>query len=359
MINWTEKSVLETLKSWINHPEESGLAEACRLTIEQGYFTSNDVDHAVKQFRIRIENGDIQKWMETLRSQSLTVESACSTVLCLHAGNLPMVGLQDVIAVLLARKHYFGKLSRKDPYLLSSFLNYFQNNHPGCEQYVRFDTNLHTFAGVKADAWLFSGSQASLYEVRETLETDQMVKKGAESLIRTAYFSVAVLDDEPKTDDLKDLTEAILRYQGNGCRSVGVVYCNLPVRNVINRLKPLSDEWMKMNQTEFGPLNSLKWRYAFNSAVGISQCWIGNSLLQEGVPVIGHHQIIYWQPRDRLVEQIRQFGGGIQQVYITGELDRSIKDIEAGKIDDLKHAQAPLLFWKPDGVDTLEWLLKH
>jgi len=357
MVNWTEKSVVETLKSWIHNPEESGLAEACRLTIEQGYFTSSDVDHAVKQVRFSIDNGDIQKWIK--QSQPLTSESVCSTVLCLHAGNLPMVGLQDVIAVFLARKYYVGKLSRKDPYLLSSFLKYFQKNHPGCEQYVRFDTKLQAFAGIMADVWLFSGSQTSLSEVRDALETYQLVKKNAESLIRTAYFSVAVLDDEPKTDELKDLMEAILRYQGNGCRSVGVVYCNQPLRNAIKTVQPLSDAWMKTNQTEFGPLNSLKWRYAFNSAVGISQCWIGNALLQEGIPVIGHHQIIYWQHKDRLAEQIRQFGGGIQQLYVTGELDRSNIDIEVGKMDDLKNAQAPPLFWKPDGVDTLEWLMKH
>jgi hypothetical protein len=48
-----------------------------------------------------------------------------------------------------------------------------------------------------------------------------------------------------------------------------------------------------------------------------------------------------------------------QQLYVTGELDRSNIDIEVGKMDDLKNAQAPPLFWKPDGVDTLEWLMKH
>jgi len=346
----------EVLEEVINLWLESGdLRVAIEKTVESRLFSRQDVTFAIEHLKKTIERGDLRKWVEMNKE----IESFKDTriVLCLHAGNLPLVGFQDMLAVLVSGAIYAGKISKKDPYLLESFLNLLKRTQPVFAKQIRYSTELSNFAGLCADYWMFAGSEDSLSEIKYTLESLRIVKPDSESLLRVAHFSVVVLRSSVKETDIVDLVEAISRYDGKGCRSVALVYSDIDLSNISNELYNIGKHWLSKNGSHFNPEALLKWRYAYNSAVNIDQVWVGNALVQIGHPVVGHNQHVYWQSRKFLYDQLIQFGKGVQQIYVCKNHDLTETELFSNKKDYLRNSQTPELYWKPDGIDPLEWIL--
>jgi hypothetical protein len=344
------------LKSWLFNPDLSGLSVAVRRTVEENYFHSDDIQFAINHLKVVVDRGDFRIWVEKNRVESKS-QLSDDKVLCLHAGNLPMVGLQDTIAVLLSGLVYGGKISRKDPHLIPSFLMHLINQFPEFESRIKTSTELNDFRDFGAHYWLFAGDESSLNEIKSILLTKNITHSNAESLQRVAHFSIAILPKIVIPSSLQDLVESILRYDGKGCRSVAIVYSDSSLLEVSSELNLIGKRWLNRSRRQFDPQSTLKWKYAYNAAIGINQVWVGNALLQEGIPVIGHNQHIFWQPLDKMADHISLFGKGIQQVYSV-ELGNTLSpELFQNRFDYLRNSQAPSLYWTPDGVDPLEWIL--
>ena len=120
--------------------EQSGMQTAIQQSISGTNFTSADIHFQLSSIKSRLEAGDLIRWVEQCygekdqqlgqteqndqEEQQVDQPLEQAHVLCIHAGNLPLVGLQDAIAVLLSGHNYAGKISRKDPYLLVSILKW-------------------------------------------------------------------------------------------------------------------------------------------------------------------------------------------------------------------------------------------
>lgn len=343
--------VEKAVNSWLESDE---LNNAIQRTIESSLFTLSDVQNSVRHLRNAIQRGDLQTWIK-LNERSVKNLSDC-TILCLHAGNLPLVGLQDALAVIISGASYAGKISKKDPFLLESFLNHLINSSPKIASQIRFSTELTDFAGLEAHYWMFAGSENSLAGIKSTLESHEIIKSGSESLLRTAHFSMAVLGTSFNNLDLVDLVESVLRYDGKGCRSVAVVYSDVELKTVADELEKIGKEWLNSNDRDFNPSVYLRWRFAYNATIGVDQVWVGNALIQSGNPVIGHNQQVSWQSLEKLSEQLHQFGSGVQQIYLCGDNSSFYKELFDEKKDYLKNSQSPPLYWRPDGIDPLEWI---
>lgn len=387
------QSLEDVVIDWLHNPD-SGLIESAERTIESGLFSKSDVLFTIGHFRRVIRRGSMTEWYKRITVDSPHHQPARHEVLCLHAGNLPMVGLQDVLAVLISGCEYYGKLSGKDPFLIDSLLQFLKNNGVGNVQ--SWSTDLSDFAGLGARKWMFAGSEDSLEQLQARLVGDGIIAEGADSLLRTAHFSVAIVT-EVNDSILSDLAEAMFRYQGKGCRSVAVVYCEKTLGQVEEQLAPIIDKWFQKNAV-FRPGNKIAdLRHAYNMAVGIPSVRIGGFVIQEGVVSIDHPEIIFWQRNKSLSDIVNEFGNGLQQIYIGGTVDTThvqadigtrittsclesnetgfhtetvadqakVRDYDSKKtgradlLDRLENAQEPALDWKPDGMDVLKWLLTH
>jgi hypothetical protein len=122
-LSWLEKHIEDirpATEKWLDH-ENSSLQKAIRQTVDEGLFSQHDIEFQLSVLRENIANGDIREWVN--RSELSDEQNAKGQkVLCLHAGNLPLVGFQTALGTILSGAEYYGKLSRKDPYLLASFL---------------------------------------------------------------------------------------------------------------------------------------------------------------------------------------------------------------------------------------------
>lgn len=331
------------LERWLagrSHPA-APLYEAIRKTVDEGRFPPADVHFALDHLSESLGQGALGRWLNDSLSQPDTYPQN-DTVLCLHAGNLPLVGFQDVLAVLLSGAGYAGKLSRKDPWLIASFIQVLSELYADVP--VQVTTDLSTFRGHSFSRWMFAGSRENLDSVTHRMLAMGIIAQDASVLPRTAHFSVAYL---PQWDDtqLPDLVEGILRYDGKGCRSVAIVYTNIPLEQVAKKLQDEAAGWMKRNREIPDPGPYVRFRKAYNDAAGIPCVGIGNHLIQEGHAVPDHPEIVYWQPARDIHEPRLTFAEALQEVY--GE-----------KATPLQQAQRPPVDWRPDGVNPLSWLLR-
>ncbi|MAO65955.1 MAG: hypothetical protein CL666_13255 [Balneola sp.] len=337
--------ITQTLKNWLE-PNNQALQEAIEKTVSEGLFSKQDIQHQLSVLRGNVENGEIQKWANRA---GLTDQKNAKgkKVLCLHAGNLPLVGFQTALGVILSGADYYGKLSRKDPYLLGSFLR--EIEQIGIEQEIQYTTDLHDFQNLNADHIVFAGSEASVPQVEQEVKKLGAAKEKAEYLIRTAKFSIAYLEDW--NEEVKnDLVESMLRYGGKGCRSVAVVVATFTLDEVKEELSSAIQKFWKDNPQQQKPAPELKYQFAYNEGIQRNQLWLEDFLIQETdeLPETDFTVNCVKGDEAKVRELKAQFGTKVQSVYTT---ETEISGLET---EELAKAQSPPLWWKPDGVDVVE-----
>lgn len=348
-------TLIEAAENWLSD-DNLYLKDAINRTVREGYFSFEDVNYTIKAIKESISKSAIEEWAEQAGLDDKRNASP-QNVLCLHAGNLPLVGFQDAFATLLSGARYTGKVSRKDPYLLPTFLNEVKKTDLWSDRDVQWTHRLDDFEGMPHDAIIFAGSESSVPGVKEAIDDLNLAKTDAEFLIRTAHFSMAYLDRKDE-QTMNNLTEAIFRYGGKGCRSVAIVVSPFSLiefkEELTNHAKSF---WFENPQHEY-PSPKLKQQFAYNEAVKRPQVWLEYFLLQEGGVELDQDFVCYWVQGDESIaaELADEYKEELQSVYITHP------DIEVPgwqkRTEYLSDAQQPPISWKPDGVDTLEWLVE-
>lgn len=342
--------VTRAAEKWLQ-ADNQALKRAIDQTIEEGLFGVEDIEHQLRVLRENVYAGQIEEWAGKA-GLSGTRNVKGKKVLCLHAGNLPLVGFQTALGTLLSGADYFGKLSRKDPYLLASFLE--EVKKAGLSQSVEYSTDLNHFKNLGADMVVFAGSQESVPQVKAEIKKLKAAKTDAEYLIRTAKFSIAYID-EWDAGIARELAEAMLRYGGNGCRSVAVVVTGFGLKEAEEELARAIKSFWEENPQHKEPGPGLKYQFAYNKAVGRPQIWLDNFLIQETQETPKTEFTVNWVNGDEeKVKELRMnFGEVIQSVYTTG-----VK-IEGLETEPLSQAQQPPLWWKPDGMDIIQSLCEE
>lgn len=288
---------------------------------------------------------DVRSAMREARSKTplakilpRTSHVAPCTVLCLHAGNLPLVGWHDVVSVHRAGCKYVGKLSRKDPHLGEWIREWMPE--------ARIATELDDFSGLRADAVLFSGSSDSVPAVLERLKDIRAVHENTRYLIRTAHTSMAWVDSLDQ-ETLQNLAEGIARYDGQGCRSVRYIYSTYSFEDakqaLLDASKSFSDRELFLRN---------QYRSAYLKSIGKEVIKVGKLIVTDVDPLWDDDDIVIWKQADReeLMRHADELGSGLQQLYHTKEI------ITGGRWEPLSRAQKPGVDWHPDGVDVVQWL---
>lgn len=397
------EQICDGVASWLEN--EGGMLErAVERTIDEGLFQRNDVQYMIDQARITVTKTALSKWAEREMKVNPRTEPPPSegktkpkkqTVLCLHAGNLPMVGLQDVIATLLSGSCYFGKLSGKDPWLLDSLLHILQKRFP--DQVRQWSARMEDLQGIRADKVLFAGSQASVQPVLEKVIALHLVRTGGKVslheaasgaktnaapgpdtgtgmnsifLHRTARLSMAWLTgaDTPLATTLaRQLAGAMLRYEGKGCRSVAVVVAPLTLEECAGPMVGALEEYVKKNpfSRRSGP-GTHYWK-SYLKSMGRPVYQSGPVLITDDFDMAGKEDVICWVKGNAgtVARMADRFGPQLQHVYLAASPPNE-KSPSANHSRVIRHphirfaslsgAQSPPIDWQPDGVDVLRWL---
>lgn len=353
----TEKQIaalLEATQNWLRKDNEY-LSVAIQRTVEEGYFSFEDVRHSLLVLKDAVNETAVREWIN--RSGLGKKHNASGqNVLCLHAGNIPLVGFQDAFAAILSGSRYYGKISRKDPYLLPTFLNELKKLDYFSGEDIQWVHNLPDLEGLQAHSLVFAGSEESVPGVKKAIRELEIETPDTRYLIRTAHFSIAYLDSQD-SKHMKDLVEGIFRYGGKGCRSVAVVVSPYSLDSIKCELTDYIESFWLDNPQHEEPSHKLVYQHAYNKAIERPQAWLDRFLLQEGGLEMDQDFICYWVEGDeeKTAELAARYGEQIQTVYITRP-DVTIPGFDK-KVEFLSDVQSPPLYWRPDGVDTLKWLI--
>ena len=296
------------------------------------WFTPENVRMAVSAVARVLDTDNLNKWCASY--PQLKEESKPLKAGVIMAGNIPLAGFHDFIAVLITGNGIIAKTSAKDKdliVLISDIL---------CKVNQEFSGRIEITDGAISgfDAVIATGSDNSsrYFEYYFGMYPN---------IIRKNRNSIAFIDGSESDDELKALGTDIFSYFGLGCRNVSKIYVPEGYD-----LKKMISCWSSFS----GIINHNKYanNYDYHKAVFLvnKEKFIdaGYLLLREHAGLSSPVAVLYYEfyrTPDKFRQQIQYMTDKIQ--CIVGH-----DGVPFGK------AQMPFLWDYADGVDTIEFLLK-
>ncbi|MDX1545486.1 MAG: acyl-CoA reductase [Rhodothermales bacterium] len=338
-------AVVRAARAW-RDPAYPPRAEAVARTLEApNRFTEEALAFAINQQMNLLRPRALQAWVDGRQA------SAPCTVGVLNAGNLPLVGLQDLLAVLLTGHRYYGAVSSKSPFLLPAFV----------EEVRRHDAALPArFAEVEgvfeeADAVIATGSDETRGWAEAACERHGIPP--ARRLLRGHRYAVAVIDGHETEDELEGLAEDVLLHEGLGCRNVALVFApdGLAPDALLEALAHFRAVFPPHPETP----GSLAMQKAFLAAVEQPHAH-GDGLeflVSKGVAEVQPPGHLRWtgytdleEVRAWLEARAEQLQLVVAREAVGRRLAAPVATVPPGD------AQRPPLDWRPDGIDPVDFL---
>ncbi len=174
-----------------------------------GWFIRENLSFAMKQWSLALTREHLLEWLSGYDTRHITPKR----VAVIMAGNIPLVGFHDFLAVLLLGHSVVVKQSSNDRHLLPYLSKYLEYAEPTLKGRISItEDRLENFDAVIATG---SDNTARYFEY-------YFGKKP--NIIRRNRNSVAVLTGKETPEELKALGEDIFRYFGLGCRNVSKIF---------------------------------------------------------------------------------------------------------------------------------------
>ena len=209
-----------------NNPEYFPFVEAIeKATIENGWFRWEECIYAISCWGKALEKLNIENW---LAPYALTENQSTKTIALVLAGNLPMVGFHDILAVWITGNIALIKCASKDKVLIPFIIN----KNPQLKSMSLFsEEKLKNFDAVIATGSNNSARYFDYYFAKYP------------SLIRKNRNGVAILNGKETKSELEDLGRDMLQYFGLGCRNVAKLYLpnGFDLNRIFSGIYPLSN----------------------------------------------------------------------------------------------------------------------
>jgi hypothetical protein len=311
----------------------SGLLEVINNQhFKNEWFTIKNTRMAVSAIAEELTFDNLTKWCSAYPQLNDQIEPVNIGVVM--AGNIPLAGFHDFLAVLISGNNLIAKTSSKDPELISYIAKIVIRINSSFKEKISFTVS--TLTGF--DAVIATGSDNS------SRYFDYYFGKYPH-IIRKNRNSIAIIDGNETDAELKSLGTDIFSYFGLGCRNVSKIY--LPKGYDLHKM---IRNWDTFSEN----INNVKYanNYDFNKAVYLVNKEIfhdtGYLLLKEDRGLSSPVSVLFYEFYDSqtaVKQQIDLLKEKIQCVV-------SRHDLPFGK------AQSPHLWDYADGIDTIEFLLK-
>lgn len=316
--------------------------DAVELTLEaDNRYTEAAIAFAVNQQMSLLTEGALTSWQSELGWND------AETIGVLNPGNIPLVELQDFVAVLLSGRAYVGTVSSKSPALFPAFVADVLEHCPSIR------ANLADLDEVIAssDRLIAAGTDETMHDVRAMLE--DAGKDVLKCWFRGHRTSIAILDGRETEDDLVCLAEDVLLHEGLGCRNVSLVFApeSMPIDPVLDAFAAFRGLFEAHEST----LGVLRMQQAFLGALNVPHAFADDHqfLISRGAAEPQQPGHLRWVPvgkQDEAESWLRTHAPSIQAVFTNTAFDGEGITVEA-----LGMAQRPMLDWAPDGMSHIEF----
>lgn len=251
------------------------------------------------------------------------------TIGLVMAGNIPYVGLHDMLCIFLSGYRQRIKPSSKDSFMIKNLIQVAAKAFPGFEDLVVIDEMLKG-----CDGYIATGSDNSARYFEQYFSKYPHI-------IRKNRTSVAVLDGNESQEQLEALADDIQLYFGLGCRNVTQLlvpeeYDFVPLLGALRKYDHYRDHEKYRNNFD----------YQLTIAIMNNRFYMSNDsivLLENESPFSPISQLHYQFYSDKSAA--------------IGALDKDkIQCIIGNDFIPFGDAQKPGLTDFPDGIDTMEFL---
>lgn len=173
---------------------------------ENAWFTEENILFALRQWGKVLTKHQLDNW---LNNYSLARPKDARTIGVIMAGNIPLVGFHDFLAILVSGHKARIKLSSNDKRLLPYLAKLLVEIEPAFKDHIHFEEN--TLKNY--DAVIATGSN-------NTARYFEYYFRNKPHIIRKNRNAVALLTGNETAEELNRLGEDIFRYFGLGCRNV-------------------------------------------------------------------------------------------------------------------------------------------
>lgn len=257
-------------------------------------------------------------------------------VVCIMAGNMPMVGFHDMLCVLIVGHRFVGKLSNKDAHLLPTIVDILMQIDNRFAEKIRFVDDLQN---TDYDLVIATGSN-------NTARYFEQYFKHLPHIIRKGMSSVAILTGEETEKELQGLADDIFLYFGLGCRNVSKLY--LPKGFDITTIFRHFEKYHYLK-------NHHKWanNYDYNRAIMLVNLVpfyeTGFALFTENTALSSPISVIHYEYYEQL-ESVRAFCD-LHSNQLQCVVSKSL-----GNTTTMGKAQFPQIDDYADRIDTLKFL---
>ncbi|MBE9488239.1 MAG: hypothetical protein IMY73_03550 [Bacteroidetes bacterium] len=292
-------------------------------TIQNKWFTVPFIENSLSAIsNDMLDKTKLEKWLSSYPSKEISGKK----IALIMAGNIPLVGFADLLAVLILKGTAYFKTSSKDCVLMNWVINKLKEY--GCK-IEPYNSNYEYDAVIATGGDIASKIFAKKY-------------KNIPALIRGSRTSIAVIDRTLASRQLEGLWHDVFDYGGLGCRNVS----HLLIRRNIG-LDSIVESWKKYK----APLTCFKNSYLQKKAIltinNTSFIDGGYFLLQEtlnsGVASLGEITYSFYDTYEEKDDFINQRKETLQCIVGDGQ-------IEYG------NTQRPSLNEWADGIDTINFL---
>lgn len=299
-----------------------------------GWFIVENIAYAFNNWSNALTKSNITTWLSKYDFNSVKPKQ----VAIIMAGNIPLVGFHDFLAVLLTGHQVLVKQSSNDKHLLPYLAKYLEYVEPGFKGKITFtEEKLNDF-----DAVIATGSD-------NTARYFEYYFRGKPSIIRKNRNSVAVLTGDETAEDFENLSEDIFRYYGLGCRNVSKLF--VPKDYNFDGFFQGMYKWHPIiEQTKYAN------NYDYNKAVYLMSEF---DMLENGFLMIKEDESYaspiatvfyeYYNDIDSLRTKLNTEAENIQCIVSDGTIENSVA---------FGNTQNPQLWDYADNVDTIAFLLK-
>jgi hypothetical protein len=297
---------------------------------ENSWFTEESIRLALEGVKIYLKEENLRKWTSNYNLTPVQPK----TVAVVMAGNIPLVGFHDFLAVLISGHSILMKLSSKDKILLLFITEKLIAIEPAFAEKIRVEELLKNFDGVIATGGDNSARYFHFYFGKYA------------NVIRKNRSSCAVLKGSETAEEIEALGRDIFQYFGLGCRNVSKLF--------IPRLfdiTSLFSKWERYSEI----INHHKYHnnYDYQKSIllvnGVHFYDTGFLLAEESEKLVSPISVLYYEryedERD-LALKIHESKDKIQ--CIVGKMNAS--SIPFGQ------AQSPMPWDYADQIDTLKFL---
>ena len=296
------------------------------------WFTPDSVRNAINAISEKLTGDNLTEWTNNYPELKEHRRSLKAGVIM--AGNIPLVGFHDFLAVLISGNNLLAKTSSKDPELIVRISEILCEINPHFRDKIEFSEGpLGNFDVVIATGSNNSSRYFEYYFGKYP------------NIIRKNRNSVAVLEGNETDKELTDLGKDIFNYFGLGCRNVSKIY--LPRGYDI---ASLGKYWNKFS--ELIVHNKYANNYDYNKAVYLVNKEnfydTGYLLMKEDKALSSPVSVLHYEFYD-------------SQSSVKQELEKQTEKIQCiiGKSYTTPgEAQSPQLWDYADRIDTIEFLLK-